>query len=649
MRRHGWALGVGAGVGVALLVLLGTLQVQWLDQVAETIAAQKRATLYQRGRAIAADLERELTRAFFWFNLEGRGELSSIEALLQARFASWHRAGHHDALVTSVWLVEAADVEETATTQLRRLMPDGLLRAADWPAALAPARAHLRDGFVLPGPLSTNDPEGPWLAIPTHLGPGAPDDSRSTVLLHLDGRYLAATLLPALARAHLRDAAAGGDDQDEIVVTLEDGDARTLSAWPIGAHPVTSREHAPIVILGVRPDLITAGLLAGMQPAPRWPNQANGPNEPAFGPDDRVTVHHRIDAGLPGFVVGFGPGTAVFPPGLSAIPPGAAGAPGVPGFAGRFRAGVGVPPPIPAWRLALAFRAGPVDDVVTGLRRRKVALGFSILGLLGGAIAMLTVAVRRAHTLADRQRQFMASVSHELRTPVAVIAAAAENLRDGIVEGATQIREYGTMIHAESKRLHAMVDHALRLAAGGPAGDGREEQPSLSRIDLGAVVAAAVESFAQELRARGGRIERRQPSAPVMVTGDRESLRQAIENVVGNAVKYGGDPPRISLALREVQTTAGAQAEIEVADHGMGIPPDEVDQIFEPFFRGREPLSRQIRGTGLGLALVARVVRAHGGTIAVTSSPAEGSTFILRLPSAYEADVDVDAGTGSRK
>jgi signal transduction histidine kinase len=269
---------------------------------------------------------------------------------------------------------------------------------------------------------------------------------------------------------------------------------------------------------------------------------------------------------------------------------------------------------------------------VTSLRRRNLALGFSILALLGSAIAALSLAVRRAHALAEQQRQFMASMSHELRTPLAVIGSAAENLRDGTVDEGLRVREYGTMIHTESRRLGAMLDHALRLAAGRDLRDELRLQP----VDVHAVVDTAIASFAQELRTRGGQIERDLPgdedSDAATLTADPEALRQAIENVVGNALKYGGEPPWLAVRVSRVITAAGPAIEIAVEDRGMGIPPDEVGHVFEPFFRGREPLARQIRGTGLGLALVARVVQAHDGTVSVDSAAGRGSVFRLRLP-----------------
>jgi signal transduction histidine kinase len=284
------------------------------------------------------------------------------------------------------------------------------------------------------------------------------------------------------------------------------------------------------------------------------------------------------------------------------------------------------------WQVSLGYAAGPVDALVTGLRRRNVALGFSILGLLGGAIGALAVAVRRAQTLAERQRQFMASVSHELRTPLAVIGSAAENLRDGTVEDGDRVREYGDMIHAESKRLTAMMDDVLRLAAG----QDLRANLHLERIDVRDVVEAAIDSFQRDLRARGGSLHTVVPDeglGPPLVLADAEALRQAVENVVGNAIKYGGDPPSVTVRISRQQAPGGAEVLITIEDRGLGIPTDEQRLVFEPFFRGRDPMTRQIRGTGLGLALVQRVMKAHGGRVSLESTAGQGSRFTLHLPS----------------
>jgi signal transduction histidine kinase len=603
MRRHGWDLAAGAGVGAALLVLLGALQVRWLDHVAQTIAAQKRAALLRQGTAVATDLQRELTRAFFWFELEPGAEPS----VLVERWRSWQQAGRHPSLVAAVWLAEASAGEEA---RLRRLGPSGALEEQPWPAALRELREVLRDEVRIVGLMPITDEDRAWLALS--------NGGRETVLLELDGRYLTRDLLPALAEEHR----GRGDESGPVLIRLEHGDGRPLFSTS-AVVSVRAGEHDPIDLPGIRPDLITPELLAGMRPPRTAPLEPPG----RF----RARTGDPLPGGIagPGFVFNLGPGPGMPPPRrVFGRGPRGGAAPlltraHLPGFSGH-------PPGLGPWRLSLAFAAGPVDAVVTSLRRRNMTLAFSILALLGGAIAALTVAVRRAHALAERQRQFSASISHELRTPLAVIGAAAENLRDGTVEDASRVREYGSIIHAESKRLGALLDQTLRLAAGRALGDELRLQP----VALRAVVDAAVTAFAGEAQARGALVERRYPVEELTVAADPEVLRQAVENVLGNALKYGGPSPRVEVRLSRVATPAGPAAQIAVEDRGLGIPTGEVEQVFEPFFRGREALDRQIGGTGLGLALVWQVMKAHGGSVSVASTPGQGSVFSLRLPCA---------------
>jgi signal transduction histidine kinase len=590
MRRHGWPVAIGAGVGAALLVLLGALQVQWLDRVAQTVAAQKRAALHRRGTEVATVLEHYLTAAWLWFQLEEDDGEKRFEEALTQRWLSWREAGPRPDLVAAVWLIEP---DATGDPRLRRLDASGVPQAAPWPEALGTLRDTLRGDVRMSGLLAPPTWDRAFLAVP-----GGP---RATVLVELDGAHLTRELLPALAMRKKP-----GDELGPVLIRLED-------AWgePLFTGPPTSfftGEHEPIVISGIRPELVSPERLAGMKPPSRW--QESGPRwhpHPGGGPFTAIAGHPPPPGPGPAHVFTraiFGPGKPAFPPGRLPPPP----------FHAELLGG---------WRLSLALAAGPVDDIVTSLRRRNLALAFSLLTLLGGAITALVVAVRRAHALAERQRQFTASMSHELRTPLAVIGSAAENLRDGTVDEAERVREYGALIHVESKRLGAMIDHTLRLAAGG-ALDELPRRP----VDVRALVESAIDSFAQEVRSRRARLECSYAPELPPVSADPEALRQAVENVVGNALKYGGDPPRVVVTVR----TAGGQVEIAVEDEGLGIPRDEVDHVFEPFFRGREALGRQIRGTGLGLALVARVMRAHGGRVSVESAPGAGSVFVLRLP-----------------
>jgi signal transduction histidine kinase len=636
MRRRSWVLAAASALLAILLVVLGTLQLRWLDQVARTLTAEKRASLYRRGSAVATDLDRELARLFFWFQLDETADPESRFRVLAERWNSFQRAGRHVPLVAQLWLVnrgqdrEPSEQDDERDRQGDREEPTllgldlatGATAAARWPPGTAALERQINDGFPAFGLLRTEAGfAGLLLAVPADR-PGPPRGGRPLVLIRLDAAYLGDRLLPAVAEPHL-----GPGQGDPAVLELKDGDGHRRFTWPAGIDPVRPDEHDPILLAGVRPDLVSNALLAGMRPPRRLPLEE-------FFVGSSPRGGQRI-------LGGFGPEGRGGPPGPGArmvFGPGGPPVPGGPRRTREMRQLRGLPPGGPPtrpmmWQLSLGYAAGPVDALVTGLRRRNLAFGFSILGLLGGAIGALGVAVRRAQTLAERQRQMMASVSHELRTPLAVIGAAAENLRDGTVEEGERVREYGEMIHTESKRLTAMVDDVLRLAAGQDLGANLR----FERMDVRDVVETAIDSFQQELRARGGTLEtvvRAEAEGATMVMVDAEALRQAVENVVGNAIKYGGDPPTVTVRISRVETPAGVQVQIAVEDRGLGIPRDELRLVFDPFFRGREAMKRQIRGTGLGLSLVDRVMKAHGGKVVVESAPGRGSRFVLSLPAA---------------
>jgi signal transduction histidine kinase len=118
------------------------------------------------------------------------------------------------------------------------------------------------------------------------------------------------------------------------------------------------------------------------------------------------------------------------------------------------------------------------------------------------------------------------------------------------------------------------------------------------------------------------------PGLPA-VRGDGPALTRALRNLVENAVKYGGNQPRVT--VKAMPGPAGF-VQVQVEDHGLGIPRSEMHHLFKPFYRGREALAQQIGGNGLGLALVRSILRAHGGDCTVKSEPGQGSTFTVLLP-----------------
>jgi signal transduction histidine kinase len=238
--------------------------------------------------------------------------------------------------------------------------------------------------------------------------------------------------------------------------------------------------------------------------------------------------------------------------------------------------------------------------------------------------------------LAERQLEFVAGVSHELRTPVAVLASAGENLADGIVSDREMVKQYGRVVRDESRRLAEMVEQVLDFA-GSYAG---RRAYRFEKVDVEDLARDCLSAIRPALDEAGATLDASIDSDLPEVQADRAALRRAVLNLLQNAIKYGGDSPRVSLRITTAKSHGRPEVRIAIGDHGLGIPAGEHDRIFEPFVRGEEAQARQIRGSGLGLSLVKRIVDAHAGRISVTSAPGEGSTFVMVLPASAAASAE---------
>jgi signal transduction histidine kinase len=280
------------------------------------------------------------------------------------------------------------------------------------------------------------------------------------------------------------------------------------------------------------------------------------------------------------------------------------------------------------WKLVLNHQAGSLEAAVANLRFKNLLISFGILLMLAVSMIIIVIATRRAQRLAQQKMEFVAAISHELRTPLAVICSAGENLADGVVPDAQRARQYGAVIHNEGRRLAEMVDQALEFAG---AQSGRKTFAPRP-VEVRDLVDRAMAACRPQLRDSGFVIEEQiAPDLPLVLV-DAAEISRALQNLIRNAIKYGGDRRWIGLQS-QVQTSAhGTEVYISVRDSGMGIAPADLPHIFEPFYRGHEVVSAQIHGSGLGLSLVRQIVEAHGGRIIVQSELGNGSSFTLYLP-----------------
>jgi signal transduction histidine kinase/ActR/RegA family two-component response regulator len=227
---------------------------------------------------------------------------------------------------------------------------------------------------------------------------------------------------------------------------------------------------------------------------------------------------------------------------------------------------------------------------------------------------------------ADRLRsQFLSHVSHELKTPLTSIKGFLQNLLDGLT-GPLNVKQQGYLSRMldNSNRLIRMIEDLLDRTR---VQSGRLDLVP-GAIDLGSCVAEAVEQLHLLAHGKQQTLEVVAPFAPLIVWADRDRLIQIIINLVQNAVKFTPECGSITVTVRpENQTLAG----VSVRDTGVGIPPEFLDQIFDPFFRVKQARSG-IKGLGLGLSIVRTLVELHGGTITARSQPGQGAELYFTIP-----------------
>jgi len=259
---------------------------------------------------------------------------------------------------------------------------------------------------------------------------------------------------------------------------------------------------------------------------------------------------------------------------------------------------------------------------------KNLAVSFAILLLLGVSMALIVMTSQRAQRLARLQVEFVAGVSHELRTPLAVISSAADNLTDGIIESKPQVKLYGTLIRNEARRLEGMMEHILEFASGQKR---RTYDPKV--LSVPALIESALAFCSNTIQEAGVKVEKNIAADVAPFLAEEHGLLQCLQNLLLNAVKYGGETRWIGVDAR----MDSGSVLISVADRGLGIDAEDLPYIFDAFYRGRSVTEAQIHGTGLGLSLAKSFAQAAGGNISVVSSPGEGACFTLRLPAAKPA------------
>ncbi len=287
------------------------------------------------------------------------------------------------------------------------------------------------------------------------------------------------------------------------------------------------------------------------------------------------------------------------------------------------------------WEIVVQHPSGSLEEAVSGLRWRNLSVSFGVLVVLAITMALVVINSQRARRLAMLQMDFVAGISHELRTPLAVISSAAENIAHGIVTDKDQVVRYGASILKQSRQLSQLVEQVLVFAAT------QQEAPQnihLRPLDVAEVMDAALENTADMIGGSAITVERQiQPGLPP-VAADFGALAQCLQNLITNAVKYGGERRWMGIRASAVmENGVPREVAVTVEDHGIGIDSSEIGQIFDPFYRSPAVSGSTIHGTGLGLPLARRLIEAMRGRIAVKSELGKGTAFTIYLPVADAA------------
>jgi signal transduction histidine kinase len=276
------------------------------------------------------------------------------------------------------------------------------------------------------------------------------------------------------------------------------------------------------------------------------------------------------------------------------------------------------------WAVIVTDAGSSSTEAPFASRRRLLLSGLALAAVLVLAgSSLIARAVSRELAVARLKSDFVSAVSHEFRTPLATLRQLTENLSDGRVEDEDRRRAYYRAQERATSRLSRLVERLLDF--------GRMEAGALryrpEPLDLGKLVTSLVDEFEHVVADTGHRIELTIDPKVAPVCADGEALAQAVWNLLDNAIKYSPGRPAVWV---EVAGEDG-HAAVRVRDEGPGVLPEERKDLFREFTRGAAARAGGVKGTGIGLAMVDHIVRAHHGRIRVDSAPGRGSTFTIVL------------------
>jgi signal transduction histidine kinase len=570
----------------AVALILGGLQYRWIGEISRAERERMKSSLQTSLNRVSRDFNTEVSAACSRLTPANEGQTPS-SAEYAAQYLRWRSAAQRRAMFRTIAIAQPGD----SSLELQILDPNrGVFVASEWPERWRSVEERLQARLSNEGPgrFGPGDRDRAAVIEMPFFGPIEDHDpfrrhESHWLLLEMDTGYLSSTLVPELLRRDLGELAM--QEYDFEAFARSDPETTIYASDRGRAFPLEAADVS-VGFFDVHPE---------MRPQrggpPRFGRGAMPPGPPPAGSGPG-----------PGLGPGAGPGRP--------RPPETMGSPG-------------------RWVLAARHRAGSLESAVARTRTHNLAVSSAMLLLILAAGVALVRFTRGAQKLAELQMEFVAGVSHELRTPLSVMRTAGHNLQTHMAADPAKVQKYGALIEHETEKLTAVVEQILQFSN---VKAGRIIGPRVP-VSVASIIDDALAADRQLIENSGCVVQMGIDPELEPVLGDRATLTHALKNLITNAAKYGnkGDWIGISASMR---SNGRSQVEIRIADRGEGVAPDELQQIFEPFYRGRKAVADQIHGTGLGLSLVKRIVEAHEGTINVESASPQGTAFVIRLPTA---------------
>ena len=225
--------------------------------------------------------------------------------------------------------------------------------------------------------------------------------------------------------------------------------------------------------------------------------------------------------------------------------------------------------------------------------------------------------------LDDMRKEFVADVSHELKTPLTSIKGFSETLLEGDCDKETE-KHFLTIINDNADRMEKLVQDLLTLSRY----DSKKNKNSIVEFDLGELAKKCTEKFEIEVRKRNQSLECFVTADVPPVQADKDGIERVIINIISNSVKYTPNGGKINVYVGYVHN----DAYVKIKDTGIGIPKDDLDKVFERFYRVDKARSRKLGGTGLGLSIAKEIIEQNNGNISVSSKVGQGTEVVIRIP-----------------